>query len=340
MTITTGHCHRNEQSENLLMKSGFHDDISVSWLADGKRLSMRHGPIDLVLEAETDADGDPIHIKKAYQQAAQAFKCVLTDLVTELDTLRKPLTTPAAQFSGEVASNMQRATASVAGHLFATPMIAVAGAVAEHILEAMTSGNQLKRAYVNNGGDIALHLTKDAIFDIGICADIKTGSLASKTRIHADDNIGGIATSGWQGRSHSLGIADAVTVLAQSAATADAAATLIANSINLPDHPRIKRVAANELSLDSDLGQRLVTVDVGALSFDDKERALERGKTLAHAMFERGDICAAHASLQGNSFSIGAHATHDQLPRSYSQPTAVGYQTDNIKTIIEDMSCA
>ena len=43
--------------------------------------------------------------------------------------------------------------------------------------------------------------------------------------IGADQPVGGIATSGWRGRSQSLGIADAVTVLADTAARADAAAT-------------------------------------------------------------------------------------------------------------------
>ena len=49
----------------------------------------------------------------------------------------------------------------------------------------------------------------------------------------------GIATSGWRGRSFSLGIADAVTVLAATAAEADAAATVIANAVDLPGHPAI-----------------------------------------------------------------------------------------------------
>ena len=40
--------------------------------------------------------------------------------------------------------------------------------------------------------------------------------------------VRGVATSGWRGRSHSLGIADSVTVLAATAAMADAAATVIA----------------------------------------------------------------------------------------------------------------
>ena len=77
------------------------------------------------------------------------------------------------------------------------------------------------------------------------------------------DPVRGIATSGWRGRSFSLGIADAVTVLAATAAKADAAATIIANAVDLPNHAAITRVPAREIAPDNDLGERLVTRAVG-----------------------------------------------------------------------------
>src|SRR5690606_41231750 len=69
-----------------------------------------------------------------------------------------------------------------------------------------------------------------------------------RIRIRAEDEVRGVATSGWRGRSFSLGIADAVTVLARTGAEADAAATLIANAVDLPGHPAIKRRPARELA--------------------------------------------------------------------------------------------
>ena len=75
--------------------------------------------------------------------------------------------------------------------------------------------------------------------------------------IDADDPSRGIATSGRHGRSFSLGIADAVTVLARTASQADAAATIIANAVDLPGHPAIVRCRRDELQPDSDLGARL-----------------------------------------------------------------------------------
>jgi ApbE superfamily uncharacterized protein (UPF0280 family) len=85
--------------------------------------------------------------------------------------------------------------------------------------------------------------------------------------------VRGIATSGWRGRSQSLGIADAVTVLARTAAAADAAATLVANAVDI-EHPSIRRLPARDVKHDSDLGERLVTVAVEPLPATAIARAL------------------------------------------------------------------
>ena len=96
----------------------------------------------------------------------------------------------------------------------------------------MTAGRRLARAYVNNGGDIALHLGPGETFSIGMVDRPDRPSLIGRAAIGAADHVRGVATSGWRGRSFSLGVADAVTVLAASAALADAAATLIANAVD------------------------------------------------------------------------------------------------------------
>ena len=96
--------------------------------------------------------------------------------------------------------------------------------------------------------------------------------------VDADDPSRGVATSGRHGRSFSLGIADAVTVLAKTAASADAAATIIANAVDLPGHPAIIRRPACELQPDSDLGPRLVTREVGELAGNEIEEALAAGE--------------------------------------------------------------
>ncbi|RWG08581.1 MAG: UPF0280 family protein, partial [Mesorhizobium sp.] len=108
----------------------------------------------------------------------------------------------------------------------------VAGSVADEVLAALLAGRRLERAYVNNGGDSAIHLGKGGTITLAIAG---TGhGMADRITIRAEDGVRGVATSGWRGRSFSLGIADAVTVLARTGAEADAAATLIANAVDLP----------------------------------------------------------------------------------------------------------
>jgi ApbE superfamily uncharacterized protein (UPF0280 family) len=170
-----------------------------------------------------------------------------------------------------------------------TPMAAVAGAVADEMLAAMLETADVRRAYVNNGGDIALHLADDERFSIA--------SANGHVSVAAGDGVGGIATSGRHGRSHSLGIADSVSVLAHSGAAADVAATLIANAVDLPGSPKVKRVAACELSPDSDLRERLVTVDVLPLEDAETSDALARGLEKATSFQRRGLIIAATLGL-------------------------------------------
>jgi len=201
---------------------------------------------------------------------------------------------------------MHAAVAPFAADCFITPMAAVAGSVAEEILGAMLAAARLDRAYVNNGGDIALHLARDEEFTVGLMDRPDRQGLMRTMSISADDPIRGIATSGRHGRSFSLGIADAVTVLAMTASRADAAATIIANAVDLPGHPAIVRQPANELQPDSDLGARLVTREVGALSESEIEQALGAGADCARCLLVAGLIEGVALRLKGEMLLVGA----------------------------------
>jgi ApbE superfamily uncharacterized protein (UPF0280 family) len=219
----------------------------------------------------------------------------------------------ACPLSGVVAQRMWRACAPFA-QVFITPMAAVAGAVADEVLAAMIAGRTLRKAYVNNGGDIAIHLAPGERFEAGIVGDIAKPKIAATASIAAEDDVRGIATSGWRGRSFSLGIADSVTVLARDAAAADAAATLIANAVNT-DHPAIERRPARELDPDSDLREHRVTVAVGALDFDSLAVALARGRRAARGYREAGLIEAATIELQGHRIAIAG----DEAPSEFRE---------------------
>ncbi len=261
--------------------------VQVQWLADG-RLHLNHGPIDLICQA------DGPDRSAGLQRAILRFDGLLEELVTELAALRSE----AAPLRGAIARRMGQAVAPFRP-AFITPMAAVAGAVAEAVLAAI--GTDVRRAYVNNGGDIALHLAPGQSL---VCALAQGGQVT----LRAQDRARGVATSGWRGRSWSLGIADAVTVLAAGAAEADAAATMIANAVDLPGHAAIARRAAQDLQADSDLGARLVTVGVGPLSGAERALALNRGLGAAEGFVQRGLIEGAALFLQGEVRMTGMMA--------------------------------
>lgn len=273
----------------------------VRFLADGRRLHLQDGPIDLVVEAF----GADHHVEAAYAAAVRRFTGLLDALCDELVELRKPAAADGTALRGLVARRMHAAVAPFAAAHFITPMAAVAGAVAEEVLGAMTEAARLDRAYVNNGGDIALSLSEGQRFTVGLVDRPEAPALIGSATIAASDPVRGIATSGRHGRSFSLGIADAVTILAATAAQADAAATIVANAVDLPGHPAIVRAPACALQPDSDLGEHLVTRDVASLASFEVDAALDAGLAMAERLMARGLIHGAALRLQGATRMAG-----------------------------------
>jgi len=294
-------------------------------LLSGDRWHFQHGPIDLVI----GCDGDAAAVADAHDAAWQRFQTVLTELVAELPLLRRPIRGP-CPLQGLIARRMWWACHPFHS-VYITPMAAVAGAVAQELIGAYARDG-VRRAWINNGGDIALHLADGASVSVGVIADVTDpvppfgpsyrsrgaarrfdtppgapcpelvegqgrtdagpAGVDGSFTVTAAMPVRGIATSGWRGRSFSLGIADSVTVLAKNAAMADAAATIIANAVDTSD-PRIERRPANEMKDDSDLGELPVTVDVPALPVETIAAALERGQRRARELQRDGLIHSA-----------------------------------------------
>jgi len=272
------------------------------------RWHFQHGPIDLVI----GADGVPDAVAAAHEAAWRRFETVLPELVAELRVLRLPVRgeSDPCPLQGAIARRMWLACRPFHAP-FITPMAAVAGAVAQEVI-ALYERAGIARAWVNNGGDIALHLAPGASVKVGLVADLASVDLADGApRLDADFEVGaalpvrGIATSGWRGRSFSLGIADSVTVLARSAAMADAAATVIANAVDVDD-ARIVRRPANELKDDTDLGAMPVTVDVPPLAAAQVQAALHRGALRARELQRAGLIHAAVLVCQHRALGVEA----------------------------------
>jgi ApbE superfamily uncharacterized protein (UPF0280 family) len=277
---------------------------------------LADGPIDLIIAAFGPMDA----ISAAYRAAIARFDGLLDELCAELPALRSAATHVPRDFRSPVAIRMERAVLPYASDTFITPMAAVAGSVADEILAYMLEATEgaLTRAYVNNGGDIALHLGASERFTVGLVDRPDHPRIIATSVIGEDDRIAGIATSGAPGRSFSLGIADAVTVLARTAAEADAAASIIANAVDLVRDPRITRRPAASLQPDSDLGDRLVTVAVAPLDQASIALALAQGATAADTLVARGLIAGACLHLQGMTQTVGL--TGKTLSSPLSQP--------------------
>ena len=279
------------------------------WLTSAgapRRLHLQHGPIDLII----GAFGSDAAVARAYEQVVSRFQDILAVLVGELDELRRPLGAAHPLFRGPVARRMAAACWPYR-NVYITPMAAVAGAVADEMLAAMLSGNDLRKAYVNNGGDIALHIAPGETLRSAIVCNPDHPHLDAFATLDAELPSRGLATSGWRGRSFSLGIADAVTVLAENAAMADAAATIIGNAVTC-DHPSIERAPASSLRDDTDLGNLPVTVNVGALPIFAIEEALSAGAQVAEDLRRRGLIDAAFLSLQNRIRLVGSGTMLDK----------------------------
>lgn len=272
-------------------------------LADG-RWHFQHGPMDIVI----GANGSPEAVTHAHEVAWKRFSAILDELVQELVLLRRPVR-GACPLHGPIARRMWQACQPYQS-CFITPMAAVAGSVAQELI-ASYAHDGVARAWVNNGGDIALHLAPAQSVRIGLYADIaRLDSEELSAGIQTDGAfevssqlpVRGVATSGWRGRSLSMGIADSVTVLARTAAEADAAATVIANAVDVPD-ARIVRRPACEIKDDSDLGGLPVTVDVPALEPAQVWKALQAGLLRAQALRAAGLIWSAALVCQNQVVS-------------------------------------
>ena len=295
----------------------------------GGRLHFQHGPIDIVI----GADGDAQALAAAHAAAWARFQTVLAELVAELPRLRQPVVAgrppdrPAINpLQGVIARRMWAACAPLRSQAdgFITPMAAVAGAVAQELVQHYQRAG-IHLAWINNGGDIALHLAPGAQARVGLYADLSrldaqalagcaAGTLHPDAQfvLQADHPVRGVATSGWRGRSQSRGIADSVTVLAATAAMADAAATVIANAVNV-QHPGIARRPASSLRDDSDLGDIAVTVAVPALPPAVVQAALQAGLACAQRLQASGWVQAALLVCQGHMLRLApVQAPQDQ----------------------------
>jgi ApbE superfamily uncharacterized protein (UPF0280 family) len=116
------------------------------------------------------------------------------------------------------------AAASLAG---VGPMAAVAGAIAQHGVEAAERAG-CSYCVVDNGGDISMLLDREQMVGL-FCGDRRFSRLAFRCRPGERASI--CTSSGTVGPSISFGVADAAVVAAKDACLADACATRLGNEV-------------------------------------------------------------------------------------------------------------
>jgi hypothetical protein len=197
------------------------------WLdTDLRSFEVRIDESDLLisLSPEALAKGDVSH----RDLAKRALASVRADLESYLR--RDPGFAPALQPYDPLpdAPAIAHEMAAAARACGVGPMAAVAGAVAQHVGEALLA--ETPQVIVENGGDIFLYTSRPrtaAIFAGSSPLSGRLGLCISRT----GQGIGLCTSSGTVGPSLSFGRADAAIVLAGSAALADAAATALGNRI-------------------------------------------------------------------------------------------------------------
>ena len=177
-----------------------------------------------------------------------------------------------------------------------TAMSAVAGAVSDQIKSYLVSDG-FDWAVVNNGGDMAAYSSLDQPLSIGIAPAGARGGGNRSLKLKGPFDLG-IATSGVGGRSLTLGVADFVTVVAENAAIADAAATFLCNHTRI-HAPQIEAAMSELLDPETDIPGERVTVRVGDLGRKKIESALQKGLSAATALKQKGLIMEAFVSVKG-----------------------------------------
>jgi ApbE superfamily uncharacterized protein (UPF0280 family) len=269
-----------------------HNTSCIQTLSNGVVL-VDYGPMRMFITALEN--GKPL-VNLAEEGAHQAIR-VLEDLATFLSVIkRKSQELEIEETFPNVVRRMIEATMRME-ELDLTPLAAVAGAASDVVADFMFRKGGTK-IIVDNGGDIAIRLRDGEVAKVGVKTEIDAKQPTYLIPIDSTMEIGGVATSGLGGRSFTKGIASAATVLSQTAAFSDAAATVIGNFTNIEDTNIVKSLA-EKIYHDSDIAGEWVTVKVGNLSQDKIEEALNNGLSKAYSICEKGWINGALIALQG-----------------------------------------
>lgn len=246
----------------------------IYFIDSRKRLHIYLGPMGLVITAKTKRRSifeDENVIKRTVSFAVEIFEDVANykDIIS---SWTRPLNNP----KNYPIVIRKMISAALVGQRISkdktTPLICVAGAIAECVLEKLDPIAEY--IIVNNYGDLALKIDR-----------AKIGLLDSRGNMFGTfdlntPTIRGICTSGFGGRSFSKGVSDATICLHDSASLADTFSTLIGNKV-ITNSPKIKLDYAENLDPSTDIKGEKVVVDFEGLDEAEVFDAMKNGLSLA-----------------------------------------------------------
>ena len=268
--------------------TGMNARLRVAWLPDGKRLQLRQGPLDAVIQAQ----GRPGEVGRVYDAAIARARALALELTAETiprdGVLWRRAAAEAAMLPGAAA-----------------PVLALDGAVADEILAAMCAAGTLERAFVNNRGAVALHLAEGQSLNAAMLDRPEAPRMSGRGSLGWRLPVRGVVVKGWRFDAFALGCVDRLLVAAGSAARADLAVALIAGAMQLPGLP-ILRLPARQLDARSPLGDLPVLAPAPGLGMADVAALLERGAGRAAILRETGLIQTACLGLHGKAVLLTA----------------------------------
>ncbi|MBS3920728.1 MAG: UPF0280 family protein [Deltaproteobacteria bacterium] len=266
----------------------------IQVLPNGTNL-VDYGPMRMSINVSEN--GKPL--PKLAEEGALLVMSLLEDLSKCLSIInRKNVTLGMKDIYPEIVRRMIEATQKIEEPDL-TPLAAVAGTASEMVADFIFNKGGTK-VIVDNGGDIAIRLREGEVARVGVKTEISAKQPAYLISIDSTMGIGGVATSGFGGRSFTKGIASAATVLAERASLADAAATVIGNFTNVDD-PNITRTLAERIYPDTDIAGEWVTTRMGELSQEKIEQALNNGLSKASVISKKQLIYGALIALKGKT---------------------------------------
>ncbi|MGD9133322.1 MAG: hypothetical protein PVF78_06735 [Desulfobacterales bacterium] len=260
-------------------------------LLDEETILAECGPMRLAIRAWQDNRPQIALCRQAaeasfaYLEAVAEHRVVLSDFVRNIKVLPE----------NELAQRMIESVRAI-GDMDLTPMAAVAGTIADGVADWLF-GRGPTKVVVDNGGDIAIRLAAGETATVGIRPQINGSDISHIAYLDERRLSWGVTTSGRGGRSFTRGIASAVTVIAENASIADAAATAIANAC-IVEAINIVQIPAEQIDPNTDLKGVAVTIDVGPLSVDKKIQAVQTALSKADILCRQKCIVGALIALE------------------------------------------